>query len=74
MPGKKSYSLGNLCAELGIENKARHRAEGDAIATAELLDILLSIKAQSQQYKSTNLDAIMTTRIDNMILSKSATT
>ncbi len=66
MPGKKSYSLGNLCTELGIENKARHRAEGDAVATAELLDILLSIKAQSQQYKSTNLDAIMTTRIDNI--------
>lgn len=41
LPGYKSYSLGRLCDELGIENQARHRAMGDARATALLLDILI---------------------------------
>lgn len=35
-PGRRSYSLGNICASLGIDNSARHRAGGDALATAEL--------------------------------------
>lgn len=43
IPGKKTYSLGPLCDSLGIMNNARHRAEGDAIATAQLFDILLSL-------------------------------
>lgn len=40
-PGQPSYSLGKLCRSLGIENTARHRAAGDAIATAQLLQKLL---------------------------------
>lgn len=36
-PGYKSYGLGKLSHALGIENNARHRAAGDAKATAELL-------------------------------------
>ena len=45
IPGKKTYSLGPLCESLGISNNARHRAEGDAVATAKLFDILLQIKS-----------------------------
>lgn len=45
IPGKKTYSLGPLCESLGITNDARHRAEGDAFATAKLFDILLQIKS-----------------------------
>lgn len=41
LPGYKSYSLGNLCTELGISNSARHRAAGDALATVALFEILL---------------------------------
>jgi len=41
LPGKKSYSLGKLCESLGIPNNARHRAEGDAVATAQLFDLLM---------------------------------
>lgn len=41
MPGHKSYSLGNLCTDLGIEIKGRHRASGDAMATVRLLEMLL---------------------------------
>jgi len=43
IPGKKSYSLGNLCNSLGIEVKERHRASGDAFATAKLFELLFSI-------------------------------
>lgn len=48
IPGKKTYSLGPLCESLGISNNARHRAEGDAVATAKLFDILLQIKSNSK--------------------------
>ncbi|WP_158826375.1 exonuclease domain-containing protein [Mucilaginibacter lacusdianchii] len=42
IPGMASYSLGKLCHQLGIGNSARHRAGGDADATAELFTLLLS--------------------------------
>ncbi len=41
IPGLPSYSLGRLCKSLGIHVKNRHRALGDAEATAELLHLLL---------------------------------
>lgn len=66
MPGKRSYSLGNLCESIGITIHNRHRAEGDAIATAQLLDILLQLKTQSKEYKSKSVSQIMTTRIENI--------
>jgi len=43
IPGKKSYGLGNLCKELGIQILDRHRASGDALATTKVLELLLSI-------------------------------
>lgn len=48
IPGKPSYSLGNLCEELGITIQGRHRASGDAIATAKLFDILLSVSGNKE--------------------------
>jgi DNA polymerase-3 subunit epsilon len=65
LPGKKSYSLGNICAELNIEIQNRHRAEGDAIATAKLFDVLMQAKTMSK-YKSTSIEDLMTTRIDKI--------
>jgi len=41
-PGLPSYSLGKLCASLDIPVQNRHRAGGDAEATAILLDRLLA--------------------------------
>ncbi|MGN6398023.1 MAG: exonuclease domain-containing protein [Mucilaginibacter sp.] len=41
MPGLPSYSLGKLCKHLNIENESRHRAAGDAEATAQLFSLLL---------------------------------
>lgn len=41
IPGKKSYSLGKLCRELDILLENRHRAQGDALATVKLFELLL---------------------------------
>lgn len=43
VPGHRSYSLGNICEELGIVINDRHRAMGDALATAKLFEYLVSI-------------------------------
>lgn len=43
IPGRRSYGLGKLCKDLGINNHARHRASGDATVTAKLFELLLSI-------------------------------
>jgi DNA polymerase III subunit epsilon len=41
IPGLESYSLGRLAESLGITIPDRHRAGGDALATATIFDILL---------------------------------
>lgn len=66
IPGKLSYSLGNLCESMGIENKARHRAEGDAEATAILFNRLLELKAMDPQYKNKGVEELMTRRVDKI--------
>lgn len=43
IPARKSYSLGNLCNELGITIEDRHRATGDALATVKLFELLLDL-------------------------------
>lgn len=42
VPGLPSYSLGKLCRSLDIDHYNRHRAGGDASATAMLLGYLVS--------------------------------
>ena len=39
-PGHKSYSLGKICKELGIDIRNRHRAAGDALATVKLFELI----------------------------------
>jgi DNA polymerase-3 subunit epsilon len=41
IPGLRSYSLGRLAESLGISIADRHRAGGDAEATAKIFDLLL---------------------------------
>lgn len=40
-PGFRKYGLGSLCRELNIPISNRHRAGGDARATAHILDLVL---------------------------------
>jgi DNA polymerase III subunit epsilon len=66
LPKRISYSLGHLCASLGIEIFGRHRAEGDAVATATLFDLLLRLKGEHPQYKNMGVQEIMTRRVDKI--------
>jgi DNA polymerase III subunit epsilon len=66
IPGRISYSLGHLCASLSIEIFGRHRAEGDAVATAQLFDLLMQLKAQNPQYRNMGVEEIMTRRVDKI--------
>lgn len=66
IPGRISYSLGHLCASLGIEIEGRHRAQGDAEATAKLFNLLLQLKSEHPQYKNMGVEEIMTRRIDKI--------
>ena len=45
-PGFRKYGLGHLCRELKIEIENRHRAYGDALATAKVLDLVLQNNGQ----------------------------
>ncbi len=66
LPGKLSYSLGTLCSSIGIEIENRHRAEGDAVATAKLFDFLIQVKSMHPQYKNMGVEEIMARRIDKI--------
>jgi DNA polymerase-3 subunit epsilon len=46
LPGKTSYSLGRLCREMDIAVEGRHRAAGDALATVQLFEKLLSLERE----------------------------
>jgi len=52
MPGQPSYSLGKLCQNIGIPLNGRHRAAGDAAATAILFDRLLKISQQDEALRN----------------------
>lgn len=41
LPDEEYYSLGKLCKSLGIPMSDRHRANGDALATVKLFELLL---------------------------------
>lgn len=49
IPGHASYSLGKLSDDLGIKINGRHRAKGDAVATAELFSLLYATSAEGLQ-------------------------
>ena len=66
LPKRISYSLGHLCASLNIPIEGRHRALGDADATAKLFDLLLRVKADHPQYKNMGVDEIMARRVDKI--------
>ncbi len=54
MPGFSSYSLGKLCRQVGIDLIDRHRAMGDASATACLFSMLLEKDTDGHITKALN--------------------
>lgn len=52
IPGLNSYGLSNLIRYMGIEVKDRHRAMGDALATAELFRRIMEAQENKTQVKS----------------------
>ncbi len=54
-PGFPSYSLGNICANLGIDISDRHRAEGDARATVKLFELILAHDTDDLVKKAVNV-------------------
>lgn len=67
LPGLKSYSLGRLAEQLGITVTDRHRAGGDAGATAKIFDLLLK-KDQSgiieKSLRKNSGDAVLPPNLD----------
>jgi len=54
LPGHPSYSLGKICSDLNIEIQGRHRADGDALATVKLFEILLQKNETLNTQKAQN--------------------
>jgi DNA polymerase-3 subunit epsilon len=52
IPGHRSYSLGKLCKDLGIEINGRHRAAGDAYATVKLFELLQSKSSNKNNFSA----------------------
>ena len=53
LPDLESYSLGKLCRAIGIPMSDRHRANGDALATVKLFQVLLQKDKDKLIVKST---------------------
>ncbi|WP_026464472.1 exonuclease domain-containing protein [Adhaeribacter aquaticus] len=70
IPGLPSYSLGKLCKSIDIELKMRHRAIGDAEATAILFDKLLKINKQeiSVTAESTSQEKVIKNAVKTSLL------
>ena len=52
VPGLPSYSLGKICGRMGIRINDRHRAMGDARATAILFDKLIQLDQHGAVFES----------------------
>ncbi len=74
IPGYRSYSLGNLCEQLGIRLENRHRAHGDAAATVKLFELLLQKdagrKVMEHQVKNDYLNLRFPPEFDRTLLDK----
>jgi DNA polymerase-3 subunit epsilon len=59
LPQLQSRSLDSLSYFFGLENRARHRAAGDALATAELLDRLILLARDRGARTLADLEQLM---------------
>ncbi len=63
-PGHRSYSLGNICSDLNINIKDRHRAAGDALATTELFGMLLARDLEINGMRSSIISNTRTSKLN----------
>ena len=68
LPGMESYKLGKLVRSLGIPISDRHRAQGDALATVKLFELLLEKDSNKQIFKS-RIKALHTHQVPSKYLS-----
>ena len=69
-PGYKSYGLGALTGRLGIGNSDRHRALGDAFATAQVLELLIKNDVNDfigQSLKRTSREATLPANLPKQV-------
>ena len=73
LPEQESYKLGRLSRSLGIPLKDRHRASGDALATVELLKILMEkdtnqgiIKKSIVEFPGESISSILKKTIETL--------
>ncbi|MDA8595443.1 exonuclease domain-containing protein [Flavobacteriaceae bacterium] len=70
LPEEPAYSLGKLCKSLGIPMSDRHRANGDALATVKLFEILLEKDNQKEiliQTVQSNLSEDIKPKLDRLL-------
>jgi DNA polymerase-3 subunit epsilon len=71
-PGLPSYSLGNFCRSMGIEIENRHRADGDARATATLFSKMLqqpeAATVINKMLKKTSAEQWLPTHLDKAVI------
>ena len=68
LPEMKSHKLGKLVRSLGIPISDRHRAQGDALATVKLFELLLEKDSNKQILKS-QIKALHTHQVPSKYLS-----
>ncbi len=68
LPDMESYKLGKLVRSLGIPISDRHRAQGDAMATVKLFELLLEKDSNKQILKS-QIKALHTHQVPSKYLS-----
>lgn len=68
LPEMESYKLGQLVRSLGIPISDRHRAQGDALATVKLFELLLEKDSNKEILKS-QIKALHTHRVLSKYLS-----
>ena len=64
----ESYKLDRLVRSLGIPIRDRHRAQGDALATVKLFEILLQ-KDSSKEILKSQINAIQNSQVTSKYLS-----
>lgn len=67
LPEMESYKLGKLVRSLGIPISDRHRAQGDALATVKLFELLLE-KDSSKEILKSQIKALHSQRVPSKYL------